>query len=315
MPFHVAQLLGLLLGLLLGSFLNVCIARVPRGESVVQPASHCPVCSRPIRLYDNIPLLSWIFLRARCRDCHNRISWRYPAVELAFGLWMANAASMLWKIWQRSADGTSGLHATASTSIFASIDVVGFAILGFLLIGLVVMDWQTQLLPNAFTWGGIAAGMFLICIQAVFLGPTQDEVLMNSSHQIHLSSPGSSAATGNMILTGPESLIFGRLAAVCGAALLLLLVRWGYRAIRKRDGLGLGDVKMLAMIAAFLGLWPALLTLFAGVLLASFYGTALLLRGRANALTRLPLGSFLGVAGLLAALYSERVFAWYFSLF
>jgi leader peptidase (prepilin peptidase)/N-methyltransferase len=92
-------------------------------------------------------------------------------------------------------------------------------------------------------------------------------------------------------------------------------VRWGYRALRKRDGLGLGDVKMLAMIAAFLGFWPAMLTLFVGVLLASVYGTALLLRGRANALTRLPLGSFLGIAGLASAVVGQRIFAWYFSQF
>lgn len=315
MPFHLAQLLGLVLGLVFGSFLNVCIARVPLAESVVRPGSRCPACRHPIRWFDNVPLLSWMLLGARCRDCHAEISWQYPAVELAFGLWCAHAASMLYKVWQRYTAGMGGLHAPADQMIFASVDVLGFAIVGFLLIGLLVMDWQTQLLPNAFTWGGILLGLFLVCVQAVFLGPTEDQVVLSSSHQVHLSSPGSSAATGDMILTGPESLIFGRLAAVCGAALLLLLVRWSYRAVRKRDGLGLGDVKMLAMIAAFLGFLPALLTLFAGVLLASLYGTALLLRGRANALTRLPLGSFLGASGLLAALFSERIFAWYLSLF
>jgi leader peptidase (prepilin peptidase)/N-methyltransferase len=100
-------------------------------------------------------------------------------------------------------------------------------------------------------------------------------------------------------------------AAVCGAALILLLIRWGYRALRKRDGLGLGDVKMLAMVAAFLGFWPAVLTLFVGVMLASAYGITLVVRGKAGALTRLPLGSFLGVGGLFAAVYGETVIGWY----
>ena len=315
MPFHLAQLLGLLLGLLFGSFLNVCIARVPKGESVARPGSHCMACGHTVRWFDNIPLLSWIALRARCRDCHTNITWRYPAVELAVGLWFAYAGGMLWRVWQDYAPAAGGLHATLDQSFLATADVVGFAALGFLLIGLIVIDWQTQRLPDVFTWGGMAFAFFLLCVQAVFLGPTQDQVVLNSSHQFHLSSPGSSAATGNIFLTGPESLIFGHLAAACGAALVLLLVRWAYRAVRKRDGLGLGDVKMLAMIAAFLGFWPALLTLFLGVLLASVYGTALLIRGRANALTRLPLGSFLGAAGLFAAIYGERVFHWYFSLF
>lgn len=316
MPLPFAQLSGLVLGLLFGSFLNVWISRIPLGQSVVRPGSHCMACGRPLRWFDNVPLLSWILLRGRCRDCHAPISWRYPAIELAMGLWFVYAATMLWKIWQRyAADGTGGLHATLDQTIHASVDVLGFVALGFLLLGLIVVDWQTQRLPDVFTWGGIALAFFLLCVQAVFLGSTEDQVVLSSSHQFHLSSPGSSAATGNIFLTGPEALIFGRAAAVCAAALLLLFVRWGYKAIRKRDGLGLGDVKMLAMIAAFLGFWPALLTLFAGVLMASAYGSAMLLRGRANSLTRLPLGSFLGAAGLLAAVYGEAVFAWYFSLF
>ena len=315
MPLPLAQLAGLLLGLLFGSFLNVWIARVPLGESIVRPGSRCMACGHAIRWFDNLPLLSWALLRGRCRDCKARISWRYPAIELAVGLWFTYAAMMLWRVWQSYAAGVGGLHATLDQSVNASVDVIGFAALGFLLLGLMVIDWQTQRLPDVFTWGGMAFAFCLLCIQAVFLGPTEDQVVLSSRHQFHLSSPGSSAATGNIFLTGPESLIFGRVAAVCGAALLLLLVRWGYRALRKRDGLGLGDVKMLAMIAAFLGFWPALLTLFIGVLLASVYGTALLVRGRAHALTRLPLGSFLGAAGLLAAVYGERIFAWYFSLF
>src|SRR5207302_8414898 len=143
------------------------------------------------------------------------------------------------------------------------IDLVGLAILGFLLIGLIVMDWQTMVLPDAFTLSGIAIAVFLVCIQAIFLGPNEDQVLL-TKHSLHLTSPGGVTDRGNVFLTGPESLILGRIAAICGAALLLLLIGWLYRAVRHRVGLGLGDAALLAMIAAFLGFWPAVLSLFLG---------------------------------------------------
>jgi len=192
--------------------------------------------------------------------------------------------------------------------------VLGFFALGWLLIGLVVMDWEWQRLPDAFTLGGIAVGMFLVCCQAIFLGPGEDQVVLNTAHQLRLSSPGSFASRGNVFLTGPESLIFGRLAAVCGAALILLLVRWGYKALRGRDGLGLGDVKMLAMVAAFLGFWPAVLTLLLAMGLGSAWAVGLMVRGKAGGLTRLPLGSFLGIAGLLVAVFGNELIRWYTSL-
>ncbi len=194
---------------------------------------------------------------------------------------------------------------------FVVLVVMGEAILGWLLIGLIAIDWEWHRLPDEFTLGGIAAGMFLVCVQAIFLGPTDDQIVLNTTHQLRMSSPGSFAAHGNVFLTGPEALIFGRLAAIVGAALILLIVRWAYKALRKRDGLGLGDVKMLAMVAAFLGFWPAVLTLFLGTMLASVYGIVLMARGRAHGLTRLPLGSFLGVAGLFVALFGEQIIWWY----
>jgi leader peptidase (prepilin peptidase)/N-methyltransferase len=315
MSLHLAQFLGFLLGLLLGSFLNVCISRIPRGESIVSPASHCPTCNHPIRWFDNIPLLSWLLLLGRCRDCKAKIPWRYPAVELATGIWFWLTSYLVYVTWYQAT--LTGIRDIANspeipTSVFGAI---GLAILGFLLIGLIVTDWQTHRLPDAFTLTGIAIGLFLVCIQAIFLGPTDDQIVLNTHKQLRLSSPGAFAAHGNVFLTGPEALIFGRIAAVCGAALILLLVRWAYKALRHREGLGLGDVKLLAMIAAFLGFWPAVLTLFVGVLLASAYAILLLIRGRANSLTRLPLGSFLGIAGLLTALVGQPILAWYTSLF
>ena len=309
MSLLAAEIAGLVVGLLLGSFLNVCVVRVPRGESVVKPGSHCRACGRRLRWFDNVPVVSWLALRGRCRDCGARVSWRYPVVELAVGVWFARLGYYLGLAFFGPAPQprASQFDFPATYVIF----LLGSAVLGWLLIGLIVIDWEWQRLPDAFTLSGIAAGLFLVCTQAIFLGPTDDQIVLNSAKQLRLASPGSFAARGNVFLTGPEALIFGRLAAVCGAALILLLVRWGYKRVRGREGLGLGDVKMLAMVAAFLGFWPAVLTLFVGVVLASGYAVTLIVRGRAGAATRLPLGSFLGVGGLFVAVAGERVLDWY----
>lgn len=290
------------LGLVFGSFLNVCIARIPNGASIVSPRSRCPDCGIPIRWYDNIPLLSWILLQTRCRGCRQAISWQYPAVELATGLWFLNQSTYVWlSIHQQTQSDIAPILLAALSTI----------ILGFLLIGLIVMDWQTGLLPDAFTLSGIAAGLFLVCTQAIFLGPGEGQIVMNSTKQLRLRSPGSFAAQGNVFLTGPESLIFGRIATIVGAAFFLLAIRWIYKAVRKRDGMGLGDVKMLAMIAAFLGFWPAIVALFIGVLTACAYAVTMLARGRATASTRLAFGSFLGLGGLVSAWYGDRIVGWY----
>jgi leader peptidase (prepilin peptidase)/N-methyltransferase len=317
------ELPAFLLGLLLGSFLNVCISRLPHHQSIATPRSHCPNCLTRIRPWDNIPLLSWLLLRARCRHCQQKISWRYPAVELATALWFTVVTAKLTVV--NSAIATAligylgmprryhayplGFHVASN-----SLDVLSLAILGFLLIGLIVMDWQTQRLPDSFTLTGIAIALFLICTQAIFLGPNEAAITLSATHKLRMSSPGSMADQGNMFLTGPEHLIFGRLLAVAAIALLLLAIRATYQAVRHRQGLGLGDVKMLAMVAAFLGFWPAILTLFLATLLATLYALPLVLTRRANALTKLPFGSFLGAAGLISALVAEPMIAWYTSL-
>jgi len=307
-PSYVFELLGLVLGLLFGSFLNVCISRLPAHQSIVKPRSHCMACGHAIRWYDNVPVLSWMMLRGRCRDCKARISWRYPAVELAVGLWFAICANDLFSLELAKVSRLSG----PTTGEY--VDVAGFAILGFLLIGLMVMDWQTQRLPDAFTLSGIGIGLLLVCVQAFFLAPGEGDIVLNTTHQLRMSSPGSFASQGNVFLTGPEALILGRIAAIAGAALILLVVRWSYKALRKRDGMGLGDVKLLAMIAAFLGFGETLLALFAGVILASVYGLALVARRRASGASKLPLGSFLAAGGLLSALFGPQILAWYMGL-
>jgi len=295
---NVIQFVGFLSGLIFGSFLNVCISRIPKGESIIHPRSRCPQCGASIRWYDNIPLLSWLSLRGRCRDCRQSISWQYPLVELAVGLWFMLVAIQI--------------HSAPSSVIYL-IELLSLAILGFLLIGLVVIDWQTFTLPDAFTLTGIAIALFLVCTQAIFLGPTEDQVLL-TRHSLHLTSPGGVTDHGNVFLTGPESLIFGRIAAIVGAALFLLIIRWLYKALRHREGMGLGDVKLLAMIAAFLGFWSSILALFIGVLIASVYGVILLLRGKAHRTTKLAFGSFLAIGGLIAAQFGDRIINIYTAL-
>jgi leader peptidase (prepilin peptidase) / N-methyltransferase len=294
---------GFVLGLLFGSFLNVCISRLPKHESIVHPRSRCPQCKAPIRWYDNIPLLSWFLLRGRCRDCKQTIPSRYPLVELATGLWFAS-------IVYRCLDSSANTQLTTEWQFTVILIGIGITILGFLLIGLMVMDWQTLLLPDAFTLTGIAVGLFLVFVRAAFLGPNEDQVVL-SNHHITLTSPGGVTDHGNLFLTGPEALIMGRIAAICGAALLLLLVRWLYKAMRHREGMGLGDVKLLAMIAAFLGFWPAILALLFGVFIATAYAVILLLRGKAGATSKLAFGSFLCIGGLITAQFGNRVIAWY----
>jgi leader peptidase (prepilin peptidase)/N-methyltransferase len=302
-------LAAFIIGLLFGSFLNVCISRLPKHESVVHPRSRCPQCGAAIRWYDNIPLISWLVLQGRCRDCKQAIPWRYPLVEMAIGVWFWIAASSFFLNFSRAHDLGGSF---SNEDVPRAIAALSIAILGFLLIGLMVMDWQTLLLPDAFTLTGIAIGLFLVFIRAAFLGPTENQVVL-SNHHITLTSPGGVTDNGNVFLTGPEHMILGRITAICGAALILLVIRWLYKALRHREGMGLGDVKLLAMIAAFLGFWPAILALFVGVFAASAYAILLLVRGKAHATSKLAFGSFLCMGGLVAAQFGNRLIEMYTS--
>lgn len=302
------EVVGFGVGLLFGSFLNVCISRLPEHESVVTPRSRCMSCGHPVRWYDNVPVVSWVVLRGQCRDCGAGISWRYPAVELAVGIWFYLAANQVLLLELAKVSQLSGPRPSEY------VDVVGFTILGFLLIGLMAMDWETMRLPDAFTLTGIGIGFVLVCVRALFLAPGEGDIVLNTAHQLRMSSPGSFQAQGNVFLTGTEAMVLGRVAAIVGAALILLVVRWTYRALRGRDGMGLGDVKLLAMIAAFLGFGETLLALFVGVMAAAAYGVVLLARKKAGRETKLPLGSFLAAGGLFAAVCGPAVVGWYLGL-
>jgi len=298
------ELPAFVIGLLFGSFLNVCISRLPHHRSIAKPRSHCPNCKQTIAWYDNIPLMSWVILRASCRSCKEPIPWRYPLVELAVALWFTRIAYDLAILYAYPPASLAGV-------IQYQIYLIGLLIFGFLLIGLLVMDWQTHRLPDAFTFPGILIGFLVVCTQAIFLNPGQMDIKLTPKHDLRLSSPGSFVAKGNVFLTGPEHLVFGRVVAIVGAALLLLAIRGIYKALRGQEGLGLGDVKLLAMIAAFLGFWPAMLALFVGLIACTGYALMLLARGKAHGMSRLPLGSFLAVGGLVAALFGDVILGWY----
>ena len=256
-----------------------------------------------------------MLLRGRCRDCKAAIPWRYPAVELAASLWFGAVAHRIHSLLATSSTSVDDVSAAVLLSL-------SLAALGLLLIALLVIDWQTHTLPDVLTFPGIGLGVLLACGQAALLSTGRGDIHLHPSNSLRISSPGSSAAHGDVFLTGTEAMIFGRIGAILAAALILLLIRWIYFAVRGRHrsepalrhGLGLGDVKLLALIAAFLGLAPAILSLFLGVLLATAYALVLLARRRANALTRLPFGSFLALGGLLTALTGDRLLAWYKSL-
>ena len=238
-------------GLAAGSFLNVCIYRLPRGESVVRPGSRCTACGRPLRWFENVPVLAWLALRGRCRTCGARIPVVYPLVELT------TAALFLLQYWQLGWQPLLPVRLA-----FACALVVLF-----------VVDLRHRILPNEITVPGVALG----------------------------------AAAGIFVEPGWRAALLG--AGAGGGA--LLAVAAVYQRIRGEEGLGMGDVKMLAMIGAFLG-WELA---FVALLLASSLGSAIALGmlalGLADRRYPLPLGSFLAVGALAAAVAGEPLLAWY----
>ena len=262
--------LAALLGLLIGSFLNVCVFRLPRDLSVVRPRSFCPGCEKTIAWYDNIPVLSYILLRGRCRKCGERIPLRYPLVELA----------------------TAAAFAVCVAAFGPSLQALKYSLFSAILITLIASDLEERILPDEFTLGGTLAGLVL----AAFV-PLGFEFA-------HLLLPQS---------LGPRWLSVGE--AILGAVLSsasIWLVGAIFQKLRHREGLGLGDVKMIAMIGAFLGLKAALLTLIAASLFGAMAGLVyIFVTGKDASTYELPFGSFLGLAGLVVAMFGEVVVVWY----
>jgi leader peptidase (prepilin peptidase)/N-methyltransferase len=236
------------LSALLGSFLNVCISRLPRGQSVVLPASHCPRCQTPIRPWDNVPLVSFVLLGGRCRACRAPISWRYPVVE---ALAVAVALLVLW-CYGPTWDGLR---------VF---------VLGLALIAVTFIDLETLLIPDRITLPGILIG------------------------------------TAFHAYPRPWDLLDALAGCLLGGGLFYLV------AVASRGGMGGGDVKLAAMIGAFLGWRLALVAAFVGVLAGGLVGVGLLASGRRSRKDAVPFGPFLALGGLIAALAGRGLWDWYF---
>jgi leader peptidase (prepilin peptidase)/N-methyltransferase len=238
-------------GLVVGSFLNVCIYRLPRGESVAWPGSRCTSCNRALAWFENIPVLSWLWLGGRCRTCHAPISWIYPLVEVITGL--------LFVVTYLTHGWTPML---AVRLLFACAMIVLFAI-----------DFVHQILPNVITLPGIVIGF--LC--SLFLPPGW-----------------TSSAIGLLI-----------------GGVFPFLVAEGYSRVRGKEGMGMGDLKMFAMVGAFLG-WPLVwITLILSTLMGIVIGGGALLVSRRGLGTRIPFGTFIAVAALLCALWERPVLAAY----
>ena len=283
-------------GLALGSFLNVCISRLPRDESVIRPRSHCPACGAFLRWHDNIPLLSWLLLRRRCRACGAPIALRYPAVELLTAL----------------------LFTACYLSFGATLATAKFCLFCFLLVGLIFTDAETGLLPREFTYSGIVLGLALSWIAPPDSAATQFFLRVYGAH---LPAP---AQLG---------LLDSAIGALLGAGFFYLA--WAlYYLVRKRHGLGFGDIALMAMVGAFLGLKLTLLVIFSAPLAATVYAALLLLAGRFRQTPEtgeapagqssvresflaqeLPFGVFLGVCSLAAVFFGESVWRWYLGRF
>jgi leader peptidase (prepilin peptidase)/N-methyltransferase len=247
---------AVLFGLAWGSFLNVVIARLPLGQSLVSPRSRCPACKTPVAWYDNLPLLSYIVLGGRCRGCGVPISLRYPLVEALVG-----GASLL-----------SFLRHGPSLEYLVELAFVAS------MISLVFIDYDHQILPDAITLPGLVLGLALAGAR--------------------------------------ESVTF--VDALSGAALgagLLFAVSEAYFRLRRIEGLGFGDVKMMGMVGAFVGWKGVLLTLFLGSLSGTLVGVFILAGREGSLKTKLPFGTFLGMGATATVYWGKPLIGWYSTLF
>jgi len=244
-------------GACIGSFLNVCIYRLPLNESVVSPPSHCRACSSRLPWYDNLPLLSYLIRRGRCGSCGVKFSARYFFVELLTGVL---AVALVWQF---------GL----------SLATVGYFAFAAALVVITFIDLDHQIIPDVISLPGVIAGLLFSLLSPL---PT---------------------------LTVWTSLI----GAAVGAG-LLLAVALGYQAFTGREGMGGGDVKLLAMIGAFLG-WHAIpFTIFIASCVGSLVGVTAMIRTQADSKLALPFGPFLSLGALCYLFFGEQLIAWYLGL-
>jgi len=263
----------LLFGLIVGSFLNVCIARIPLESSIISPPSHCPRCKTPIRWYDNIPLVSFALLRGRCRTCGRRISWRYPLVELLNGLLFLLTISEF---------GFTG-EAVLVMALCSSLVVIAF------------IDLDHQIIPDVITYPGMALGLVVApFFMTTLAGPLPfwlGAVLPPLGWNVTL------------FLNAFIGLVLG------GAPLYLIGYLW--EKLRKIEAMGGGDVKFMAMVGSFLGWKGAFLTIMLGALSGSVVGVALIVLKKHQAEQVIPFGPFLVFGTLLTLFMGNEIISWY----
>ncbi|HEV3252978.1 MAG TPA: prepilin peptidase [Candidatus Acidoferrales bacterium] len=275
-PSILASVFVFLFGLIIGSFLNVCILRIPGGKSIVTPASACPGCGAPIKPYDNIPVLSWLLLRGKCRACRKPISAMYPAVELLTGLLFL----VCWLAFGFSAQ-------TLKWAAFSALMIV-----------LIFTDLRERLLPDAVNFAGLGIGL----LASLFTKPMDGTALWLSARIFDYPPP-------MPVLSFCDAL----LGAAAGSG-LLWLVSEGYFLLRGREGMGLGDVKMMLLVGAFLGLKRTVLTILTGSVLGTVLGILFILTRRKGSDYELPFGTFLGAAALLVVFFGTPLVNWYQTL-
>ena len=277
-PPAFGYILAGVFGAIIGSFLNVVIHRVPLEESIVFPNSRCPSCGAVIAFYDNIPVLSWMMLGAKCRGCKERISFRYPAVELL------TAALFVAVAWH---DGLS--PALPFNLVFVSA-----------LVALIFIDAEHMILPNAITYPGMVFAVIARLAIPYLTGTLYFDDLPSLAHGAFAGMP-----------VWVTSLAGAAIGALIGGGSLWLM-GWTWEKLRGIEAMGLGDVKMMFMVGAYLGWRLTILTIFVGVLSGSIIGVMMMARQRdRNMQMLLPFGIFLGLGAIGAFLVGSYVVDWY----
>ena len=274
------NVISVLFGAMIGSFLNVCICRVPEGKSIVTPGSHCPRCGKAIRWYDNLPVISFLLLRGRCRHCHGSISVQYPLVE--------------------------GVTALLSLLLFMrfgpSLQYVIYFAFAAALVVVTVIDLYHQIIPNVISLPGIAAGL----LASWFL---PNPALLDGLLRGLLFQAGRIGVN----LSNHAAFVDSLLGILLGGGSLLLVIHL-YYWLRKGEGMGGGDVKLLAMVGAFLGWKAVIVTIIFSSFIGSIVGvTVIVWKGR-DLKYAIPYGPFLSLGAMMALFYGEGLIVWYLTL-